>query len=134
MFIGLPEDLHVDRSIDVPCPSDYYHLCCKSMEGLARLYQAYPNADWYYKVCCRHSPCHCTSVIASSSPHQLSYCGVSRHHSAPSYRAVIVSLLRQHCTIIASTVPSLRQHCAIIASSLHHHCIEVLSRIPIINT
>lgn len=50
IFVGLPESLNIPRAIDVPCKTDYFSLCCKSMEGLARLYQKYPNADWYYKV------------------------------------------------------------------------------------
>eukprot|EP00026_Physarum_polycephalum_P010914 Phypoly_transcript_11101.p1 GENE.Phypoly_transcript_11101~~Phypoly_transcript_11101.p1 ORF type:complete len:329 (+),score=31.65 Phypoly_transcript_11101:67-1053(+) len=50
MFIGLPAELNIERSVDVPCNTDYFSLCCKSMEGLAKLYHAFPNADWYYKV------------------------------------------------------------------------------------
>lgn len=50
MFIGLPENLNITDSVDVPCGTDYYSLCCKSMNGLALLYKKYPNADWYYKV------------------------------------------------------------------------------------
>ncbi len=50
VFIGLPQDLQIPDSMDVPCGTDYFSLCCKSMEGLARLYGRYPDADWYYKV------------------------------------------------------------------------------------